>query len=359
MTTGLLSDYTELVKAYVPQGQKQSLWEQFFTGTTEAYQGLAEQTQTAHSYDISDAYANYKQQQLQLKANEQLGSGFKQQAASQLQSEYGSAYQNIKSQEATALSNIAQQYSTTLEKGQEQFSQIGEQLRTYDELISEYSDLVEIAKPENATLTTRDKYGVTTEELTDYGRLWYNDVLSATTSEGQTFDQWVLSENSSSNVDYENRVAFVEAYKQNPELFKAQVAGLTSDFDANATRTRLANEERLLVLADANFNTQIQQAHGDKLSSLSIEQITQLKTDANRNKYLVSTGPFRANRGGSWIDDYGTTWKMETDVTELSDKYTEGVEYKQGDVVFINGNYYFVYSGSNGQYGVEVIKITK
>ena len=86
----------------------------------QAYQGLTQQAQDVASYDISQAYANYKQQQLQLQMNEQLGAGFQQQAGQQLQSAYGSAYAGIKTQEAETLGKIASQEASVITAGEKE-----------------------------------------------------------------------------------------------------------------------------------------------------------------------------------------------------------------------------------------------
>lgn len=238
---GLLNQYTESVKEYVPQGQKQSLWEQFLTGTQEAYQAAAQQTQDVYSYDISDAFAKYKQQQLQLQMNEQLGAGFKQQMGSELQSAYGRTYQDIRTQEVSDLSDIAVQYQSTLQKGSEEFERLGEISRKYDKALQEYARLAGISKYEDMTKTDFDEQGNRITELTDYGRLWYQDVLNKeytdpTTGETIFFEDWLATENTTSEISYKDRLELQKALQQNPELFAGTVTGLTPDFDYSKTK---------------------------------------------------------------------------------------------------------------------------
>lgn len=229
--TGLSSDYLESVKEYVPQGQKQSLWESFLTGTQQTYQGLAQQAQDVASYDISQAYANYKQQQLQLQMNEQLGAGFQQQVGQQLQSQYGSAYAGIKTQEAETLGKIAGEQASAIEAGEKELTNYAKQLRAWDELIVEYGKTLEGERfkiPDNF----RDAEGNLTEE----GKLWYYDVIEATDASGQNFYDWVLGEDTSGKYDLEEREAAYLAYKENPELFTQLTSGLDETFDIATAR---------------------------------------------------------------------------------------------------------------------------
>ena len=72
MPTTTASDFAQLTKEYVLPNQKISLWDQFLTGQQTYYQGLGQQAQDVYAYDISQAYSNYKKQQLQYQMSEQL-----------------------------------------------------------------------------------------------------------------------------------------------------------------------------------------------------------------------------------------------------------------------------------------------
>ena len=270
MHVGLTSDYTQLVKEYIPQGQKQSLWESFLTGTQQTYQGLAQQAQDVASYDISDAYTNYKRQQLQLQMNEQLGAGFQQQVGQQLKSQYGSAYEDIKTQEASTLYDIETQKAKALQAGEKEFTELGKQLRAYDKLLQQYAEYAEIQAPENITTTTYDEYGIATTELTDYGKMYYSDIINYLPEEGElSFQDWLLSEDlNTSDMNYEEREALWEAYRQNTQLFREQVAGLTEDFNYEATKAKYESEQAEKARANEidtkiqNISTNITGAYG-------------------------------------------------------------------------------------------------
>lgn len=362
MYVGPTSDYTQLVKEYIPRGQKQTLWEQFLTGTEQTYQGLSQQVQDVASYDISQAYANYKQQQLQLQMNEQLGAGYQQQAGQQLNAEYRSAFGDIVAKESSELYDIESQKVKTIQAGETQFAELGEQLRTYDKLISEYAQLVNINRPKNATKTTTDQWGRNIEELTDYGRLWYSDVLKAVSSEGD-FDKWLLNEESSSDVDYKDRVAFWEAYKQNPELFRQQVAGIGADFDAEATRTRLTKEEHSAALKSAIEKVDLSSTglwSEASLQKLSTAQLTKLSKAIDRNSKIVSTASAKSVKSAdkmfdntSFEDDYGRKWNMGN----LTNSIKDNGKYKVGDIFKKDGNYVVVHYVGKGE--VRYTHITK
>lgn len=242
---GTVSDYTELAKEYAPMGQRQTLWDQFLTGVQTSYQNLAEQTKSAYAYDISDAYSNYKKQQLQLQMNEQIGSGFQQELGTQLKTQYEGTAEALRAKETESLYELGQQEVSAIQQGAKSFEQLGEQLRAYDKALLEYAEYAEIPEPENTTTIEMDEQGTKITKLTDYGRMYYHDILSNLPSKDKmTFDDWLLDEElSTSTLSYSDRVALWDAYKNNPDLFKSQVTGLTNDFDYEATRTKYEKEQ--------------------------------------------------------------------------------------------------------------------
>lgn len=233
---GTLNQYTEAVKEHKPVGQQQSLWEQFFTGVTEQFSGITQNAKDVYSYDISEAYSNYKKQQLQLEMNQQLGAGFKSQLGGELQTDYNRAFQDIKAEEASAIAEIGEEYESAVQTGVAQFEQLGEMAKRYDRLLQEYAKTAGVAQYEDMTKMYFDDEGNRVTELTDYGRLWYHDVLNKSYKDplsGQTafFEDWLSNEDTVSEVSYKDRVALQKALQQNPELFTNVVTGLTSDFD--------------------------------------------------------------------------------------------------------------------------------
>ena len=365
---GLSSDYTELVKEYIPKGQKTSLWDQFLTGTSQQYQTLTQQAQDVYAYDISQAYANYKQQQLQLQMNQQLGEGFKRQVGSQLQSQYGSAFSDIKTQEATALGKIGEQYTADILAGQKEFTQLGEQARTFEKLISEYATSINKTLPENAYKTTKDEQtGVITKELTDYVRLWYYEIL-----DDPRFQDWILSEESASDLDLEDREAFYEAYRQNPELYRSVVAGLTSEFDYEETKNRLeleAQTQAIESLTTATNNTRFQDYVKPITTGKTAEQVENVHkklTSGNAaekfTKYNFYAG--RAEISGNKAVDVVTGETYDKLVQARSPKSNDIIKsipdmkrrlkegkLSKGDIITYNGKKYVIASWSTSNMG--------
>jgi hypothetical protein len=262
---GLASDYAELSKEYKPYGTNVSLWESFLTGAQTAYSNVGQQVSEKYAYDISDAYANYKQQQLQLQMNQQLGAGFKEQVGKQLQTGYESAFEKLKTEEAGALSDIVTDYNKTVSAQEQQFLKLGEMGKKFDKLISEFYTNI----PESGVKTYGDLYsieelddGTRVKTLTDAGKLLYHDILSGIDTEGNLFTDFWLNEDSVSDFTQEEREELYSAYRQNPELFKYMVSGQTADFDAEAVRERLISEseelkKQQLLENDKGINTAV------------------------------------------------------------------------------------------------------
>ena len=241
---GLSHDFTEYVKEYVPQGQKISLWENFLTGLQSEYSTAGQQVSEQAAYDISGAYANYKQQQLQLQMNQQLGAGFKEQVGSELQSAYESAFSDIKAQEASDLRTVVSEYAKTYESGEQQFEKLGKLAQQYHTLLDDYADSLGGIAEKPSVLYEKvgtDEQGQDIYEMTDAARLWYYDVSKGLGEQGG-FDQWVVSDDALTDISLEDREQILTALRENPDLFKSAI-GIGSDFDPEATRTAIQNQK--------------------------------------------------------------------------------------------------------------------
>lgn len=383
---GLLKDYIQGVKDYTPQGQNKTLWDQFFTNTTRQYQSLAQQTQDMYAYDISDAYANYKRQQLQLQMNQQLGSGFKQQAGEQLESQYGSTYANIKAKELGDVGAIKTQYDTALQQKESELSSLAERIQTYDTLIHEYASEVGLAMPKNAIQSTQLEDGTIEKTLTDYGRRWYHDVINKTTKTGENFQDWIMSDTYSGDLSETERKAALDAYSENADIFLSTVGGIGSGFDRKALDEKIAADERQLALDAAketlaNRGAEFRRIHGN-YENADTEVINSLISNTNRvSNYITQIGTTTGIGGKRVTDVYGNQWEFETDnyvhstgtgttskfaanvgkqlgIVENNGKINKNTQYHQGDVVYLNGKYYLISEISNKRFGVrEVIHL--
>lgn len=130
---GADSDFTNMVKDYSTTQDGISLWEQALTGLQQTADIQAQAVQASADYDISQAYANYLQSQRQISQASNLGTGFKEQLESNLQSSYQSAFGQAESEEAQNLYNIAQQYSENVTETENQFAEVGSALSSIDE----------------------------------------------------------------------------------------------------------------------------------------------------------------------------------------------------------------------------------
>lgn len=365
---GTLKDYTELVKEYTPKGQQTNLWEQFLTGTSQQYQTAAKQVQDVYAYDISQAYANYKQQQLQLQMNEQLGTGFKQHLSSQLKEEYGSAYSDIKTQELSALGDVAAQYQSAIATGEKEFSKIGTQIKQLDRLIQEYEQ-----SKTTPTQSFGDIYDVTTDEsgrqtqtLTEAGRLWYYDVMD------ENFQNWLLSEDSLSDIKLEDRESIAEALSGTYRNLYLEAVGGIGEWDAakaEEVRNKILKQNRDIVTNTVRTNLtnrgpEFTNIYGD-FSNLSTEQLELLNNNLSRTNDYISTIEPKIGMLRTMTDSYGNSWKqasenfIATPGSGSSSKTAEQLGKKinvinskgwintesphvAGDVVYIDGSYYMI-----------------
>lgn len=320
--TGLTSDYLEAVKEYTPIGQTQSFWTQFLTGTQEQYSGMMRQAQDTASYDISQAYANYKQQQLKLQTNQQLGAGFQSQIGEQLKSEYGSAYADIKSEEAETLGKIAGQYQSAIEAGEKELTDYAKQLRAWDELIVEYGSTLS-----GERFRTPDNFRDVEGNLTEEAKLWYYDVIEATNEHGQNLYDWILGENTSGKYNLEEREAAYTAYKENPELFTQLTSGLDGSFDVALARQN--QEERF-------YNTPLQ-------SGISLVGESKTANDNEGDNFKVSYN------GNEYKVEKGSSPNKQTqgELTALYKQRYGGDDIPENEIITYRGELYIYIENNN------------
>lgn len=370
-----VSDYTQIAKEYMLPNQKKSLWEQFLTGTQTAFQQQAQQVQDVYSYDISQAYANYKKQQLQLQMNERLGAGFQQQVGEQLQTEYGTAYQDIKTKETSALADVQEAYEEAYEEGESRFSQFGQTGQSLDKAIFEFAktqgyDFADTTKLYKSRRDggyelfkkTEDAAGNVTTELTEYGKDFYNKMLHGTENRFVEFLQ--------ESDDYEG---LYDLYMANPDLYNYMVGGLeygTRKYDETRMTNLLAQEvdQTFKNLESTNADlTALQKAYGENINTLTAEQSYDLERNIKRTSDYIGT--ISNTTGGlhkKVTDSYGKTWEMvdynreykesnapgtkkdktalqigkELGVINSKGKIVKSHNYQDNDVIYHNGKYY-------------------
>lgn len=137
--SGAASDWTEHIKDYSTTQDGVSMWDQVLTGLQQNLELQTQAVQASTDYDISQAYANYLQNQRQISQASNLRSGFKEQLESNLQSSYQSAFQQAQVNETQELYNVAQAYQKELTKVENQFAEMGETAAGYAGRLFEYA----------------------------------------------------------------------------------------------------------------------------------------------------------------------------------------------------------------------------
>lgn len=137
--SGGASDWTEHIKDYSTTQDGISLWDQVLTGLQQNLELQTQAVQASTDYDISQAYANYLQNQRQISQASNLGTGFKEQLESNLQSSYQSAFQQARVNETQELYNVAQAYQDELTNVENQFAEMGETVAGYAGRLFEYA----------------------------------------------------------------------------------------------------------------------------------------------------------------------------------------------------------------------------
>lgn len=201
-------------------------WDEVLTGLKSdvrtAYESQATPIAQQASYDISQAYENYKKTQLNLLQNQQLGSGFKEQLASDLSKTYGTTYRDIRREESSDINQLQSAYRTKYKE-------------MYDEKVKELeTETAQLDELERLALEYR---GITADEAE---KLYYtlNDegeyVLNA---EGRDFyaktfldpnvvgGELTEEEKKTATEDEQDIRHFADyVYEQNPELYDYYMA---------------------------------------------------------------------------------------------------------------------------------------
>lgn len=136
--TGTASDWTDVFKEYSTTENGVSLWEQALTGLQQNAELQSQLVQSSVDYDISQAYANYLQNQRQLSQASNLGTGFKEQLESNLQSSYQSAFGQAEAKKAQDLYDVAQTYQEGVTNLENQAIETGETLSGLSNRVFEY-----------------------------------------------------------------------------------------------------------------------------------------------------------------------------------------------------------------------------
>lgn len=339
-------DWDEIAKQTSDFGSNVNRWEQFLTGAQDMFQQQMQQVQDVYSYDISQAYANYKKQQLQLQMNERLGAGFQQQVGSQLQTEYGTAYQDIKTQEASDIVNLSAQYQKTVQAAEEEFSEWGETARQLQEIAYEWgqTNIGELDRP--LYDVSSNAKGESEYTLSGYGKDYFAKILT-----NKDFENYLYEENRDL---YEAYVSDIDAYNQAIAGVELRDRTYTDKYLQEAETKYRAAADKAIQEKSSDLD-KIQELYGKDYSYLTTAQMEQIAGKLERNPDYVDTvkDPKNKKKGYSSVSQYGgayqwtVTGKADIDLAKsygLFEKLINGT-VNFGDVLNIGGNYYQVTSG--------------
>ena len=138
--TATASQYAEYMKEMNKDLSGVSQWEKYFLQPTQnTYEEEVATAQAKKQYNISGAYAAYKQQQLQLMQQNLFSEGVQKQLDTQLKQSYNSAIQEAN---ATAYSEIASAqsaYQESVAAAEKDLTELGEQYNKFETALQQYA----------------------------------------------------------------------------------------------------------------------------------------------------------------------------------------------------------------------------
>lgn len=352
-------DWDEIAKQTSDFGASVNRWEQFLTGTQTAFQQQAEAVEDVYSYDISQAYANYKKQQLQLQMNDRLGAGFQQQVGSQLQSEYATEYQDIKTQEASDIADLNAQYQKTVKSAEEDFSEWGQTARQLQEIAYEWgqTNIGELARP--LYDVSSNAAGESEFTLSGYGKDYFAKILS-----NKKFEDYLYEENRDL---YESYVSDIDAYNQAIAGIELRDREYTDKYFKEAeTKYRTSADDK--IRKNSKNYSAIKDNFGADYNTLSTTQIEQIAAKVQSTpEYVDSVRDYAERRKGySSVSSIGgnhewtvVSGNIESELNksyELFKKVFIDKTVSIGDVLRLNGKYYKVSAIAGAPTFIEVSK---
>lgn len=340
-----------------------SQWERFFLQPLQqSYQTAQGQIEQQAGYDISQAYANYKQSQLNLLQNQQLTSGFKEQVASSLQSNYESTYNQARATELSNLVALQEEYNTDLAEENERLLGIGENLARLEEDIWGYTGAEDVLA--SGYYTMKDGNMV----LTDLGKDVIQRVLYGTDNWTTTEDGETTTQTGWAETLREADPDLYDWYSQNRGLVNTIIGGLdanTMDWTAeDETRyqnrlTEQAYQKRLEVTPELQKGTAEIGAVG------VISGTTKIWYDGHEYDPNRRDPGFTVNTRND-VESLQTNTKLKDDYYTINkdldvvNKVTRG-DLKVGDVINYKNTLYVItdYKGYLGTQSVTLQPLTE
>lgn len=140
LVSDVVNAYNKRVKESTDTQNKISYWESLLAAPAAQYQSSVEQATATRDYDISGAYANWKQNQLKLMQSSRLGTGVKSELSNSLQSAYQSQYNQAQQQWANSVSTALQNYTKNVNAAEEQVNTLATQFKDVQSKMLEYAN---------------------------------------------------------------------------------------------------------------------------------------------------------------------------------------------------------------------------
>lgn len=316
---------------------------------------------TQANYDISQAYTNYKKQQLNLLQTQRLGTGLKEELSSSLQSSYKSIFSQLKEQEQQNLYNAAQTYAknvTDLEseiqsqknaqaKAEESLEKTyNEGVKSIDTAVKDYTDK-SVALYENFLEYMRESTGndeinlnwlvnegylkpsVYTDkdtnvayekyDITDYGKDLYSKYYFSTNAKGQRFHDFMENKYTEATTEKEKQSALdlLTFLSENETRFKDSLGLYTTDENGNKIYETGYDDKLGLKrrVTSEKYKKKVTETETPKeLAQKAVENGWVYQNYQSINKYLDSL----EDEYKKYTDDLGLDYeKYAKEITEL------------------------------------------
>lgn len=302
---GTSKDYAKWVQERAAERAGLRNWEEFFT---KPHEQAAEQVAAATQYDISKAFASYKQSQRNLLQQSRLGTGFKERIAADLESQYLSTYQQARQQEASQLSQLQQTYAKQQTEAEESMMALGQQYADIEKAVYQYAQ--EEAKNlgiewgdydfldalnlnvEQGGLGWRetDASGVT--RLTKRGQAAFNKIFNYMGKGGKSFGSYL----------YKTDPELYKTYVQNKAQIQSAVGGVEAGMDIKTMEKEIAQEDYVrsyITKAQTYRNQQSTEVADFPITVVSDKKLT----DAEKTRILLTFDPksiYEKQDSGFW-----------------------------------------------------------
>lgn len=349
----LESGYAEYLKQYKDTNDGISYWESLLMAPTKQYESSLKQATATRDYDISGAYANWKQKQLKLMQSSRLGTGVKSEIGSSLQSAYENQYAQAQQQYLTNVYSAYSDYLKGVNTAEEEIQAKAQQLANVTPMALQYYaekhglDYSDFNKAfyskENQGYGIYDYNSETgSYSLSDYGKQVFDEVFNryVTSPNAKTgeleygFADWLAQQEG-----YEEAA---KLYKSNPKLFTSAIGGKrAADLDYSRKdeiedyiKTKMQSSKyytsKYTFDSDESayeFYTGIENTYKTTAGLLGFE----LKVPQELTDYLdksIKDKTYYTNSQFKGIKKEGKTYRLYTDSGKMSTQLLRDLQYE-------------------------------